>query len=316
MKDDLEETVANGQCAYPSELFVEIGECSQYKITRGRARYAMQQLWLIQWDDSNNEEDIEICGEEQTTGDPDGEDEWEDIDEEEEKEKDKRQCELCQNLPGFPATRRRNFRLVRSKCPHFLAISYCWPKNAVGSPRETPRSYSYYKIFPNGERVAQTNKPPDNVVDRAIEFALSVGLQQLWIDAPCLPQDNSEEHQLGIQAIDLAYQRAAASVGLLGSIISEQRLWDAYESMRLWENFRNAVDKLPAIPTGRHHIAQSLLDFLSLIAEDQYNTRAWTLQEGLCSKPYDSSRKAGTWDRSSGTDGRRYCPRYTLLPTR
>lgn len=82
---------------------------------------------------------------------------------------------MCKNLPRL-TSKTKKFRLVSSTCSHFVAISYCWPKHADGSPKDTRRTYVYHKPGAAAER------PLDQVVDRAIQFAQKVGLRQFWID--------------------------------------------------------------------------------------------------------------------------------------
>lgn len=61
MEDDLENAVEHEDSFYRPKLFAQMGELSQHRITRNRARAAMQQLCLIQNDDET-ERGQPVCG--------------------------------------------------------------------------------------------------------------------------------------------------------------------------------------------------------------------------------------------------------------
>jgi len=75
------------------------------------------------------------------------------------------------------------------------------------------------------------------------------------------------------------YQRALVSVALFDSVVEEQSQLDAVAAV--W-NWGIKDDNLPAyLPLDI--IKTNLVDFLEIMANDQWNTRAWILQESLAS---------------------------------
>ena len=182
--------------------------------------------------------------------------------------KERHECDQCRHLPLFPH-QARHFRLVHTPCSHFLAVSYCWPKDSEGNPVSTAQTYQYRREDGSEPHF----QPPDHVVDRAIAYARVLGLRQLWIDQVCLPQDESLEQQLGIQGIDLVYQRAHGAIGLFESIITEQRQLDAFRAVLYWRRTGSLIQD--------DRTATLLIEFLNLLSNDQWNSRAWILQEAF-----------------------------------
>jgi hypothetical protein len=95
-----------------------------------------------------------------------------------------RSCEDCASVPLFPNRgKARKFRVVRlnnpdsgrsafSRCGHFVAVSYCWPRQQkVGR---------YIVREENGR--SRPSRAPDEVLDRAVAFAAQNGIRLIWID--------------------------------------------------------------------------------------------------------------------------------------
>ncbi|KAI0403812.1 hypothetical protein F4802DRAFT_279348 [Xylaria palmicola] len=244
-------------------------------------------------------------------------------------------CPRCGSYPRFSKTKRtRRFRLVnpwkyfpgveKHMCNHFLAVSYCWAsqQNSARTCRiqdcTTSTSPQPEPGMDSGEdrgsvflSSASGRVPGDDVIDRAVQFAAHEGLRCIWIDQACLPQDNSLEHQIGIQSMDMVYQRAARTVGLLetGCITSQQALvslafvfarvsymkeWNERPGQEWWNlHFSEHNIGEPAwgmfdehVPKeAQAHIAKvisrSILDLLHSLFNDQWFTRAWILQESM-----------------------------------
>jgi hypothetical protein len=185
-------------------------------------------------------------------------------------------CAHCRKVPRIPKGAKK-FKLVLSECSHFIALSYCWPKNSDGTPRITPRTYRYRRVVEGEEPVDHDGIPPDEAVDRAIEMAATMDIRQIWIDAACLSQDRtSRERRFGIQAIDLVYARCYAPVGLFETIFAEQRFMDACACVLYFDRYR------------RHFmqpkwVLDNFIDFLRLVGGDTYNRSAWCMQEVISS---------------------------------
>lgn len=190
-------------------------------------------------------------------------------------------CHKCQKISTFPLHKKaKTFNVVRDiECSHYVAISYCWPKDEAGKPIKHIPTYRVCTRDQQGELIERKNKAPDDVIDRAVEFAISQGIRMIWLDQECLPQDNSLEQELGIQGMDMVYQRAYHSAGLFGSVLHHQSYLNAVASFLHWGMTGKMLTKPPGLSPIT--VARDLVSFLDLVGNDQWNTRAWILQESF-----------------------------------
>lgn len=218
----------------------------------------------------------------------------------------KHACDVCSMVSEFPRNRKtRKFRLHRpadvvslksfpdiTVCSHYAAISYCWPEpqqDEQGNLVMGERTYQVRDI----DGKTRLNRALDDVLDRAVDFAISCGVRMIWIDQECLPQPNEkspqeqkEDQQLGIQAMDIVYNRASVTGGLISTQVTDQAQLDA---VYMLTNFRAEdvrggmrwVGDTPP-PVINHQILNHVLDFLEMVGRDRWYTRAWVVQEALC----------------------------------
>lgn len=176
-----------------------------------------------------------------------------------------RDCPICSKCPEFPHHRKtRTFRLFqprneypelfgetlppsRNICVHYAAVSYCWPpqqKDADGRDIKTPRNY----LVKDLDGTWRENRALDDVLDRAVDAANRFGMRMIWIDQECLPQPPEDEQppyeedkQLGIQAMDIVYNRAFVTAGLHDTFITSQTQLDLILKLAAeanqWPNF-------------------------------------------------------------------------------
>jgi hypothetical protein len=220
------------------------------------------------------------------------------------------ECSFCSSVPEFPRNfRPRKFRLVQSNkmvsdpdkfkpggpyvCSHYVAVSYCWPvpqQDENGKTIVTPGSYQVRDL--NG--IVRSSRALDDVLDRAVEFAVSCDIRMIWIDQECLPQpkedspqEDKDEQELGVQAMDVVYNRACITAGLLSATITSQEQMDAVATLRSFapsdsgSNVRwEGIGEAPPV-TDLSRLLNHALDFLELISADRWYTRAWVAQEAL-----------------------------------
>ncbi|KAI1752449.1 heterokaryon incompatibility protein-domain-containing protein [Xylaria castorea] len=234
-------------------------------------------------------------------------------------------CPRCRVFSKFSRHRRvENFKLVQPwehcgrelpTCDHFLAVSYCW-----STFQDTERHYrirdctSTHGLHSSVYLPADRRVPPDEVLDRAVEMASEMGLRCIWIDQACLPQDQSDEHRIGVQAMDLVYQRAAWTLAILDSVLSSQeqllalrviqawgdetRKWTQWPNSVWWSDFFTQLVSISprtadvdGVQVGGHVDLETvleiwlkhILDLLEFLSNDRWYTRAWTFQESLSS---------------------------------
>ena len=147
-------------------------------------------------------------------------------------------------------------------CNHYAAISWVW--EASVPPRAAVNACERYTIL-DGDRECWI---PHHIVSRAINFAAHYQLSYIWFDKECIDQTHPKEKELGIQAMDVVYQRSLYPVALLQVHIATQRQLDLL--CQMIEGTELPADDLP-----------DLLSLLQLIDNDRYFTRTWCLQESV-----------------------------------
>jgi hypothetical protein len=214
------------------------------------------------------------------------------------KERTRSECRICSDIPEFPHNRKpHKFRLFKPAdkfpelladspksvdvCMHYVAVSYCWPEPTRDDDGNIVKIEGTYKIRDLNDTV-RCNRALDDVLDRAVDFANSCGLRMIWIDQECLPQPteaspqkDKDYQQLGIQAMDIVYNRAIATAGLHAGEITSQEQLNAVKELI-------AVDKHKRIrPEYGAQFFSHVLDFLEMVSKDRWYTRAWVAQEAL-----------------------------------
>ncbi|KAH7163367.1 hypothetical protein B0J13DRAFT_669952 [Dactylonectria estremocensis] len=205
-------------------------------------------------------------------------------------------CRICTSCPEFPHDQKpRKFRLFRPRdvfpklrnletvtsmdiCSHYVAVSYCWPetlKDKNGKMLSSTGSYQVRDL--NG--IIRANRAPDHVIDRAVDVANSLGLRMIWIDQECLPQPNEnssqevkDEQELGLQAMDIIYNRAIMTAGLQDVEITSQHQFDVLRALS------NSNNDSPNIRKDYFNLA---IDFFDQVRQDRWYTRAWVIQEAV-----------------------------------
>lgn len=219
-------------------------------------------------------------------------------------------CKFCSFVPEFPHSwRPRKFRLVQQEvtpdadghlpsgddlCSHYVAISYCWPPPQKDEEGETMLARGTYQVRELDGKV-RTSRCLDEVLDRAVDFALSCGTRLIWIDQECLPQptedspsEDKDYQELGLQAMDIVYNRALATAGLLQTEVTSQLEMDAIETLMSFQvDESGQAIRWHGPGKGPQHIDPQLLslvlNFLERASVDRWYTRCWVSQESLSS---------------------------------
>jgi hypothetical protein len=221
-------------------------------------------------------------------------------------------CSFCSEMPDFPQHfKPRKLRLVRlpsslldkksdtgtKVCNHYAAISYCWPEpeiDADGNPIKPVSTYQVREL----DGTVRPARALDSVLDRAIDFAVSSGMRMIWIDQECLPQptenspqEEKDEQELGVQAMDIVYNRAVVTAGLLTSakFVSQEQI-DAVSTLHsfAFTGDGNGIQWNGSGPEPEVDapMLSHAVDILGMVATDRWYTRAWVAQESL---------SAGNW---------------------
>ena len=199
----------------------------------------------------------------------------------------KKCCETCLRYPRFPRRKKATkFRVIQFKpeefergelCHHYIAVSYCWRSDGSGKPTAAEKSYRVRVQQGDGSYIDRMSRTPDEIIDTAVAAARATGpdcTRLIWIDQGCLPQDDGKEKEMGIQSMDIVYQRAQYTIGLFESVIQEQIQLDVVAAMMDWGRSRNPtalslLQRTQGLPFPL--FCQSLMDFLQLYADDLWN---------------------------------------------
>lgn len=208
-------------------------------------------------------------------------------------------CAICSKLPEFPHDRKtRKFRLFRPRdaypelfkggvsahniCAHYVAVSYCWPPKQYDEKGHQIISKNASQIRDLDGRV-RSSRALDDILERAVDVANTFGLRMIWIDQECLPQppeDSLPSHQkdkeLGIQAMDIIYNRAFITAGLQDVKLANQSQLETIRHLILEAN----ADKEPRGGLSSHGL-RDIIDFLEQVKNDRWYTRAWVVQEAI-----------------------------------
>ncbi|KAL8364544.1 hypothetical protein RB595_003702 [Gaeumannomyces hyphopodioides] len=206
------------------------------------------------------------------------------------KRSQKVRCKVCSDIPEFPSSwKPRKFRLFEPSsdpsdtCRHYVAVSYCWPPEGTPAPSRTCRVRDL-------DGTTRRARASDDVLDRAIDFANTCGLRMIWIDQECLPQptENSSQEdkdyqRIGIQAMDIVYNRALVTAGLHDTVVVTQRQLNAIDAFLRVDTTNNKINPKDQHALGFRSIgsiAQCLASlFLMSVTTDRWYTRAWVAQE-------------------------------------
>jgi len=214
-------------------------------------------------------------------------------------------CHYCEHIPLFPsrkkATRFRIRRVVQKDadmgmdtfhppsyqefpCGHFVAASYCWSSQAPSTGGSDIESEPYIVVEEDG--TVREIRATKSTIDRAVSFAAQNGYRMIWIDQECIPQDNVEEQQIGIQAMDIVYLSAHITIGLFQATLKQRHLealiGGAFEdqiAQALSLGSRGKPTRAPPQKIRSDHLTEAL----ELVVNDRWNSRAWILQEAFAS---------------------------------
>lgn len=148
-----------------------------------------------------------------------------------------------------------------AECTHYLAVSYCCASSATAEYNGLP-----YSVRRKG--VLGVPACPSDLLRRVINFARECGLDYLWIDQECIEQNDPNDKDIGIQAMDIIYQMADQAVAVLEVEIHEQRHLDALGLLQVCSEEDLAPTDL-----------QDLIEALEIVLGDPWFERTWCLQE-------------------------------------
>lgn len=165
----------------------------------------------------------------------------------------------------------------------YLAVSWKWTGHNEQIPHGTDTTESFrYWIQRPGEPSHESSFP-DGYMDRVIRVAQAHGITNIWIDRECIYQreGDGEKHprdqELGVQVMDLVYQRATKAVGLLTTALMHQ---DEVDTLAILLNGDMFDSNSSEYPTLKPWVSTAKVQMLILrLLSDPRWSRAWIFQE-------------------------------------
>ncbi|KAK7515858.1 hypothetical protein IWZ03DRAFT_407334 [Phyllosticta citriasiana] len=213
----------------------------------------------------------------------------------------------------------------------YVAVSYPWKPavstavcdTATGSTTVSSNCDSAkaggWKIHMLGNpRAVERSKVRDGVLSRAVAYAESHGIELVWIDRECVPQDEEERphlHETAMQSMDLVYRWAKHPIALIfegawsqgevdllerllrGQIVEVSSFDGDYtappsdgEKRGTKNKSKEAIEKEvdPLTDYPRFHpgtdpsLITQILSLLTRLTSDPWFSRAWIFQENYC----------------------------------
>ncbi|KAH7018965.1 heterokaryon incompatibility protein-domain-containing protein [Ilyonectria destructans] len=154
---------------------------------------------------------------------------------------------------------------------NYVALSYVW--GGVSNFRLTKANRPTLLKPDSLNRVSHLL--PETIKD-TIEFTRRLGCRYLWVDALCLLQNDAEDLALGVNSMDLIYERAWLTVVASCGHDANAGLRGVENGTRLHST--NTYEIMPGVEMG----ILSGLD--GLLKKSVYDSRAWTFQERVLSR--------------------------------
>lgn len=188
-------------------------------------------------------------------------------------------CSL-ETRPGISGLRVINVHTRRLEAAaenvRYTALSYVWGQ----SPKQTPNSSLDSSTTPAATSPEDTDKLPDSLpttIKDAISVTDTLGFDYLWIDRYCVPQDeaNAKEKHDQINRMDQIYRNAEVTIIAAAGEGPEHGLPGMGSTPRMAQ---------PWARIGKHTLISTMMRPSQLVKNSRWSSRAWTYQEGMCSR--------------------------------
>ncbi|GAP93137.1 putative tol protein [Rosellinia necatrix] len=154
----------------------------------------------------------------------------------------------------------------------YLALSYKWgecnPFLLLNANKD--------EVFSNDGLRRNWDAIPKTIRD-SIDLARGVDCRYLWIDQLCLVQDDDDDRQMGINAMDLVYERAYFTIIAGSGTDADSGLPGVGEGTRS-SSRQITSEVLPGINLILRHTMQDI------VSKSEYHHRGWTFQEYYLSR--------------------------------
>jgi hypothetical protein len=191
-----------------------------------------------------------------------------------------RLIEESQTPCHIPITR----RLHDDGVVQYVAVSWKWPTNRGATPCNVSRRPMYNYMIKRPDEEPRKSGFPDEYLERVIMFAQSRKITKLWIDKECIYQEKGDDqlypndHDNGVQIMDVVYGDSGASVGLLSTPITSQDDVDTLAKLLSREMFQDKSNTDSPKLVRNVDIQKVHLLLLRILSDARWS-RGWIFQE-------------------------------------
>ncbi|KAI0203656.1 HET-domain-containing protein [Astrocystis sublimbata] len=145
---------------------------------------------------------------------------------------------------------------------HYIALSYVWGQSPIVAVEGTQKEGDLPAYLPA-------------TIEDTMKVVVELGFRYLWVDKYCLDNSNTVEFQAQLQKMAGIYRNAAITIVAAAGSDAEYGLPGVGSRHRT---------KQPRIEIGGYTLWSSMSDPRTVVSNSAWVTRAWTYQEGVCSK--------------------------------
>ena len=147
----------------------------------------------------------------------------------------------------------------------YVAVSYTWNREDSGWFEDL--HVPPIDIVADGQPPRVSSVPPD-VLHRSVIYAMHKNISAVWIDQECINQDDPQDKEDGIQAMDIVYEESRQPIAVLECYLDRQEHVDVLVAAVEGEEFEPGL-------------IEALAELLEALLIDPWFSRAWTLQESI-----------------------------------
>jgi hypothetical protein len=157
----------------------------------------------------------------------------------------------------------------------YIALSYTWRP----SPEEINIPVGGYWVEDIQTGKIESSSVRDNVFSRMRRYMDYFGVKYLWIDKHCIQQEEGEEKEIGMQAMDRVYSLSYHPVALLSRTIETTDQLQLLDEILSGSFVVRRGSKYWLSSPANWERACYALRLLDYITSDTWFTRGWTYQE-------------------------------------
>lgn len=169
------------------------------------------------------------------------------------------------------------FKMVRNRDlkQKFIAVSWTWQPSCHESARS-----GTYQVQHSSPRRVQMLDVRDCVLVRTMKYLSHTGLKLFWIDRACIDQDDAKTKARAMNSMDLVYQNAERTLGILSTPIRTKNELKVLISL-MDRKFTSQPPR--GLPIFRPHVSRASIEraihVLERLTQDPWWKRAWVFQE-------------------------------------